>query len=177
MQAVRPRCRSHLRCSMTPRGSACMAEPTLARRAPPLTPGTFLALLGPAERHVLRGDESVRAAAERAFGCPVPALACRAGVAGERAALWLGPDERRLLGPAAGAGPALHAALASLAHSLVAVSHRQCALEVSGEAAATLLAAGCPLDLDPAAFPVGMCTRTMLAKAEVTLWRTAPAVF
>jgi len=41
----------------------------------------------------------------------------------------------------------------------------------------TLLAAGCPLDLDASAFPVGMCTRTMLAKAEIVLWRTDPQVF
>ena len=40
-----------------------------------------------------------------------------------------------------------------------------------------LLAAGCPLELDVAAFPVGMCTRTMLAKVEIVLWRTGPDVF
>jgi len=51
------------------------------------------------------------------------------------------------------------------------------ALAVSGPQATTLLAAGCPLDLDASAFPVGMCTRTMLAKAEVVLWRTDPQVF
>ena len=33
------------------------------------------------------------------------------------------------------------------------------------------------LELDARAFPVGMCTRTMLAKAEVVLWRTAAEVF
>jgi sarcosine oxidase subunit gamma len=57
------------------------------------------------------------------------------------------------------------------------VSHRQSALAVSGPQATTLLAAGCPLDLDASVFPVGMCTRTMLAKAEVVLWRTDPQVF
>jgi sarcosine oxidase, subunit gamma len=41
----------------------------------------------------------------------------------------------------------------------------------------TLLAAGCPLDLDERAFPVGMCTRTVLAKAEVVLWRTGVESF
>ena len=33
------------------------------------------------------------------------------------------------------------------------------------------------LDLDERAFPVGMCTRTLLAKAEVVLWRIAPDSF
>jgi len=40
-----------------------------------------------------------------------------------------------------------------------------------------LLSAGCPLDLDERAFPVGMCTRTVLAKAEVVVWRTATETF
>jgi sarcosine oxidase, subunit gamma len=33
------------------------------------------------------------------------------------------------------------------------------------------------LDLDLSAFPVGMCTRTVLAKAEIVLWRTSQDVF
>ena len=28
-----------------------------------------------------------------------------------------------------------------------------------------------------AAFPVGMCTRTLFGKAEIVLWRTAPRPF
>ena len=48
---------------------------------------------------------------------------------------------------------------------------------VPGPQAALLLSSGCPLDLDAHAFPVGMCTRTMLAKAEVVLWRTAAEAF
>jgi sarcosine oxidase subunit gamma len=59
----------------------------------------------------------------------------------------------------------------------VDVSHRQISLLVHGPHSALLLASGCPLDLDTRAFPVGMCTRTMLAKAEVVLWRTAAEEF
>jgi len=133
-----------------------------------------------AARHILRGGPTVRAAAEQALGLAIPATACRAASAGARAALWLGPDEWLLIsgehtGDATGA--ALHAALGGLPHSLVDVSHRQVALELSGPDAPALLAAGCPLDLDPGAFPAGMCTRTMLAKAEIVLWRTAPDTF
>ena len=57
------------------------------------------------------------------------------------------------------------------------MSRRQAGIEVDGPDAAATLNAGCPLDLDPAAFPVGMCTRTVLAKSEIVLWRTAPATF
>jgi sarcosine oxidase subunit gamma len=67
----------------------------------------------------------------------------------------------------------LQQALADRPHSLVDVSHRQLGLAISGAHAATVLAAGCPLDLDRGAFPVGMCTRTVLGKAEIVLWRIA----
>jgi sarcosine oxidase subunit gamma len=40
-----------------------------------------------------------------------------------------------------------------------------------------ILSGACPLDLDLQRFPVQMCTRTVLAKAEIVLWRTAPQVF
>jgi sarcosine oxidase subunit gamma len=102
--------------------------------------------------------------------------ACRASVDATRAALWLGPDERLLLGEeslAIETANHLHQALRQLPHSLVDVSHRQVALAIAGPRAVNVLATGCPLDLDPGAFPVGMCTRTVLAKAEIVLWRRA----
>jgi sarcosine oxidase, subunit gamma len=148
------------------------------RQGPALIATAYVHVLPPARRFVLRGDSAARAAAERALGVPVSALACRAGSAGARAALWLGPDEWLLLAPAGdvAAEEALWQGLAGLAHSLVDVSHRQIGLAVTGAQAAVLLNTGCPLDLD-AAFPVGMCTRTMLSKAEVVLWRTAEQEF
>jgi sarcosine oxidase subunit gamma len=150
------------------------------RRAPLLPTSTALHPLPAAARYLLRGGPAVRLAAEQAFGCAIPAAACRGARNGERAALWLGPDEWLLILPERAGdttAAALRAALTALPHSLVNVSHRQVALEVSGADAVTLLAAGCPLDLDASAFPVGMCTRTMLGKAEVVLWRTAPQEF
>jgi sarcosine oxidase subunit gamma len=48
---------------------------------------------------------------------------------------------------------------------------------VSGPHASAILNAGCPLDLDPAEFPPDMCTRTLLGKAEIVLWRTGGAEF
>jgi sarcosine oxidase subunit gamma len=59
----------------------------------------------------------------------------------------------------------------------VDISHRQFALEVSGPNAATILNGACPLDLDVSEFPVGMCTRTVLAKADIVLWRKREDVF
>ena len=120
------------------------------------------------------------AAAGEALGFRISQDACRASVDGTRAALWLGPDERLVLGPETlnvEIAGAVEQALRDLPHSLVDVSHRQTALEVRGPQADTVLNAGCPLDLDLQAFPIGMCTRTVLAKAEIVLWRTSADTF
>jgi sarcosine oxidase subunit gamma len=157
-----------------------MRDLTAARVPPQFSASRLLEPLPPAARYILRGAEPVRAAAAAAAGVELPAQACRALTAGERAALWLGPDEWLLLAPVAqGAALAdsLAKALAPLPHSLVDVGHRQSGCVLRGSQAATLLAAGCPLDLDERSFPVGMCTRTVLAKAEVVLWRTAAETF
>jgi sarcosine oxidase, subunit gamma len=130
--------------------------------------------LAPATRFILQGGLPVRDAAARAFGLALPEEACRAQADGERAALWLGPDEQLLLaqaGDAARLQAELDAALQGLAHSLVEVSQRQVGIAVGGPRARDLIASACPLDLDPESFPVGMCTRTLFAKAEVVLWR------
>jgi heterotetrameric sarcosine oxidase gamma subunit len=105
---------------------------------------------------------------------------CRARVAGERAALWLGPDEWLLLAPDGDASALVAAAIRVLgerAASIADVSHRSVAIEVCGARAADTLNAFCALDLDPRAFPVGMCTRTVFGKSEIVLWRTGAETF
>ena len=157
-----------------------MADPLDGRARLDLHGRLLLAPCAPAARFVLRGAADVAARAGDAFGA-VPSLeACRASTAGERAALWLGPDEWLLLAPRAeedAAEDALRRALDGAPHSLVRVSDRHAALTTSGPLAGALLATGCPLDLDDAAFPEGMCTRTLLGKAEIVLWRHRPASF
>jgi sarcosine oxidase subunit gamma len=129
-------------------------------------------------RYILRGGPLVMAAAGQALGLAISQTVCKSSVNGSRAALCLGPDEHLLLGPeTAGIAASLEPLLRDLPHSLVDVSHRQTAFKISGPHAAVALNAGCPLDLDPCAFPVGMCTRTVLAKAEVVLWRTGEDTF
>jgi heterotetrameric sarcosine oxidase gamma subunit len=61
--------------------------------------------------------------------------------------------------------------------SVIDVSHASQTLEITGRRAAWCLNAFCALDLHLQAFPVGMCTRTLLGKADVLLWRIAPEVF
>ena len=151
---------------------------TASRRAPQITACALVRALPPAARYILRGNPQVMAAAASALSLTISQIACRAATNGSVAALWLGPDEQLLLAPeAADLAATLQPALRDLSHSLVEVSHRQIALEVSGPHATAVLNAGCPLDLDLSAFPVGMCTRTVFAKAEIVLWRTDETVF
>lgn len=131
-------------------------------------------------RLILRGEGAGLEAVAHAFGVAIPRTACRAEAAWPRAALWLGPDEFLLLCPEqdlAVLGDGLTNALAAHPHALVDVTHRQQALRIAGPGAATLLNAGCPLDLHPDAFPINGCTRTLLGKAEVTLWRITADAF
>ncbi len=114
-------------------------------------------------RLALRGNPAMLSVA---FGIALPTTPCRSATTDGQAALWLGPDEWLLLSlnrvdPVEVPGGAA-----------VDVSHRQIGLLLDGAAAADTLAAGCPLDLHPAAFPPGMCTRTVFGKAEIVLWRT-----
>ncbi len=141
----------------------------------------WLTPLPPATRLIFHGAAAAREAAARVFQAPFSELACRACVQGARASLWLGPDEYLLLAPATdpadGLLAAMEPALAGVAHALVDISQRQIALEVYGPHATDLLNGACPLDLDIREFPVGACTRTVFAKADIVLWRTGATVF
>ena len=150
-----------------------------ARRAPAIANTAWLKPLPPATRFSFYGDAGARAAAAAVWGGEFSEEACRAHAHSTRATLWLGPDEYLLLDFAAGApgaapgatgaasasagsppddahaaaelAAALERALGTLPHSLVDISHRQFALEVSG----------------PHVF----------AKADIVLWRTDEDTF
>lgn len=157
-----------------------MVDLSTARQQQVVASSPILRQLPPASRLVLRGGPQVLAAAADALGLPRSEAVCRAVRNDGRAALWLGPDERLLIGPADAAeemSRRLQDALAGMPHSLVETSHAQVALELNGAGAATALNTGCPLDLDPASFPVEMCTRTVFAKAQIVLWRTGTDTF
>lgn len=160
------------------------------RRAPSPKAAAWLRVLPPATRFSFNGDAAARVAVTPIWEAGFSEEACRANVSSTRATLWLGPDEYLLLDSAVtataptrpGTGSAalfdsLENVLSGIPHALVDISHRQFALEVSGPNAATILNGACPLDLDLGEFPVGMCTRTVLAKADIVLWRKREDVF
>ncbi len=169
----------------------------LPRRLSPLDgryatgPGVVLTPLPPRERISLRVSPEFIGRVESALGFDLPQRSKTSGIsttpadasagAGQaRAALWLGPDEWLVLGPDASTDDAasMLPALAAIdGASAVDVSHRNLALRVEGPAAEAVIAAGCPQDLRLARFPVGACSRTVLTKAEIVLWRTGETTF
>lgn len=136
-----------------------------------------IAAAPPACRFIFRGSDAAGSAGG-ALALELPRRPLRAASSGDRRALWLGPDEWLLLAPEKDR-TGIEQAFGGVGepHSLVDVSHRNVGFVVEGRAAELVLNSGCPLDLDPTAFPVGMCTRTVFDKAEIVLWRTAEQAF
>lgn len=130
----------------------------------------------PVRRLALRAPQESLAALSRALGLALPERPATSALAGARAALWLGPDEWLVIEEGEG-DPAAALSGVKAFHSAVDVSHRDVGILVSGRGAEAALAAGCPRDLSAPAFPVGACARTVLGKAEVTVWRTAEEAF
>jgi sarcosine oxidase subunit gamma len=157
-----------------------MDDLSSARHSPLPSVTAGVRWLPPASRFILRGKSAVMSAAGAAIGVDISNTPLRSATRADRVALWLGPDEQLLLASVADGDMTwrqLQAALATQPHSLVDVSHRQMALEVSGPQASNLLNAGCPLDLHIKSFPVGMCTRTVLGKCDIVLWRKSATSF
>ncbi|MGE0752920.1 MAG: sarcosine oxidase subunit gamma [Variibacter sp.] len=169
-----------------------MSEPapahTLTRRGPfagraleTNAPGVTIADVGPCKRLILRGAGAAALAAGLLLNLDMPREAY--GVArdeGGRFVLWLGPDEWLILAPeeqATELARALETRLEDLAHGLIDISQRDAGIFVRGPDAADVINAGCPLDLHLGAFPAGSCTRTLLGKAGIVLWRIAADAF
>ncbi|GAB4358298.1 MAG: sarcosine oxidase subunit gamma [Oricola sp.] len=128
-----------------------------------------------ANRISLRAAGTAVAALSKALGVALPKKPKTSASKGSRHALWLGPDEWLVIDEAG--NPAADCAASKALHSAVDVSHRNTALIVSGPAAADAINAGCPQDLSLEAFPVGACSRTVMGKIEIVLYRTAEDAF
>jgi heterotetrameric sarcosine oxidase gamma subunit len=129
----------------------------------------------PAIRLIVRADAAAAATIGVTIGVLLGTAPCRAVIVRERTALWLGPDEWLVLAPQSDAALA-RLPLAALG-SIVDVSHAYVGIDVSGPRAAWCINAFNALDLDPHAFPVDACTRTVFGKVEIVLWRAEAEKF
>ena len=160
------------------------AEPLLPPRpwlAPTCRPAgpVRLTILAPTTRLAVRAGGAAATAIGLASGVLLPTVPNRSVIARDRAALWMGPDEWLIVAPDDTVDLRADAVKAAAGHpvSVVDVSHATRTIELAGSAAAWCLNAFCALDLDLAAFPAGMCTRTLLGKAPMVLWRVAGDLF
>jgi sarcosine oxidase, subunit gamma len=137
-------------------------------------------LAAPMARFSLRLPDAAIDAAATALGLALAGPINRAASTDGRTAIRLGPDEWLILFPEAESdtvAKALDHALEDGIFALVDIGHRQIGIELTGDATANMISAGCPLDLDFPAFPVGMATRTVFLKTEIVLWRTGRVAF
>lgn len=130
----------------------------------------------PAQRISLRVPADAISAVSKGLGVDLPTKPKQSAQAGARAVLWLGPDEWLVIEEGE-RDPLADLGRANALYSAVDVSHRNTAIIVSGQAAGDTVNAGCPQDLSLEVFPVGACSRTVLGKIEIVLFRTAEDEF
>jgi sarcosine oxidase subunit gamma len=106
------------------------------------------------------------------LGFALPAVPNTLSSRGDRAALWLAPDEWLVVCPDGQQGTIeeeLRNTLNGAFGSIVDVSANRTMLEISGAKARDLLARGVPIDLDGRSFVPDNCAQTLLAKAKVII--------
>lgn len=130
-------------------------------------------LVPPARRWSVRGELFGQTVAGFDLTQPINELRTATNDNGTRTSMRLGPDEWLLIGDENGDATetALTGHSSEIVYTVVDISHRQIALEVTGAQAADVLNTGCPLDLSDKAFLVGTATRTLFAKVEIVLSR------
>lgn len=158
-------------------------EPQGALPADDLTPlpvdagnrDTVLAACLPAAMFNLRVDPAEAEVSDKvsaAFGVVLPNAANTKAVAGDREAIWLGPDEWLLSAPLAernALADALGSALGGHHHACSDVSDAFTRLHLAGPHALDMLAKGCPFDLHPSQFAPPAVAGTVVAKSQATL--------
>lgn len=101
-----------------------------------------------------------------AIGLPFPAPGQTTG-GGDRRAVWAGPGQALILGPAVAPEGAAHADQSS----------GWAVLSLTGPAARDALARLTPIDLRDASFPEAATARTLLGHMTVSLTRTGPETY
>ncbi len=139
----------------------------------PSTAGVHFALLSARAAINLRGEatsELRRIVAELA-GCGLPLRPLDSAAKGNMVALWLGPDEWLITGPADSVAltAKLQRAFRGKFVTVTDLSHAMAVIRLAGPNAGDVLSKGCGLDLHPRVFKPGNVAGTLLAHAHVFL--------
>ena len=127
----------------------------------------------------LRGSgERFLDACQAALGVRPPTAPNTVAAAGARSVLWLGPDEWLVVDlPESEIAARLRAALAGIHSAALDVSSSRKVIVVSGEGAEDVLAKAATLDFSLAAFPVGTCAQTNIARTQGIIQRRGAREF
>jgi len=163
------------RSPLADRAAALAAAPVGLRELPLLAQVAVRLHDAPGSPPRRAGSPAGFAVVASALGFTLPDVPNTTTGDGTRTALWLGPDEWLIVGPA-GTERALEATLADAlprdVGSVIGLSANRTVLELRGPLARDVMAAGCALDLHPRAFGPGDCAQTMVARAAVILHQT-----
>lgn len=133
--------------------------------------------LGQLDLRLMPEEPGAITAAAAVIGVEPPTEPGRVAAGGDIEALWLGPDQWLVLGPADACrriAVELERSLADRHAAVTDVTDARAILDLTGAGAAAVLAKGCALDLDARGFAPARVVQTLLARVPVVLQRRAP---
>jgi sarcosine oxidase, subunit gamma len=127
----------------------------------------------------LRGEGAdIAQGVELALGVALPLQANTTHEQNGVRCVWVSPDDYFVIssnGQAAAHEVKLRQKLQGKHFAVTDVSSGYYRLSLSGSAACSMLAQGCPLDLHPSVFGLGQCAGSHFFKASLWLWRVSNA--
>ncbi len=128
----------------------------------------------------MRADKSAGKIIKSITGCTFPPAANKFTTAGERHAVWLGPDEFMIIceaGKDEELASAVHVSFGSEHTAVTNITDALAAFHLKGAAVRQVLAKGCGLDLHQNSFTSGDVAQTLLSHAAVTIMALADDEF
>ena len=128
----------------------------------------------------IRADKSGGKIVKSITGCTFPPAANKFTTAGERHAVWLGPDEFMIIceaGKDEELASAIHTSFGSLNAAVTNITDALAAFHLKGAAVRRVLAKGCALDLHQNSFTSDDAAQTLLSHAAVTIMALADDEF
>lgn len=135
---------------------------------------TELPSMGMIDLRISVADDAAIAAAQNTLGVELPRKPGKSNAAGDRTALWFGPDQWLFVTPAADAAAMVNE-INNGSACATDVSDLRAAFELTGLHAPDVLRKGCGIDLHPRAFGRGDCALTALARTRIALLQSDDA--
>lgn len=125
----------------------------------------------PITRFVLRATDGLAVDLAHSAGFEHAPAMLRFQTVGNTSMARLGPDEYLISGADADCITKLRQRANTQFAAITDISHRMAAIHISGTCATSVINGACPLDLHVKVSPIGLCTRSVMGKAEIILQR------